>query len=217
MEEKLYFKPADYGKGRKKKQVKHKSKSKEKNNHKILKLAGIIIFLAIVAIIIIWLLRGTTTTTGQYPENVKNKSLTCVSSQIQYEKTSWINSDEKELKINTIFNGTDSLKSLSLIYTLTYESEADAYLAEAKSHAQLNEGFATMGYDVRKFSNKFSRYGNKLIITLTTNKTELDEYSASYFLLPTSEEGFVLKSLSDYQNAFEAQGMTCSSTTENMN
>ena len=216
MEEKLYFKPGNYGKGRKKKQTEQKvDNAPEKKDHKATKLISPLLFLLIAIIIIIWLLHGKTTTSGQYPENVKNESLTCASSQIKYEKTSWIDSDEKELKINAIFNGADSLKSLSLIYTLVYPSETDAYLAESQSHAQLNEGFAAIGYDVRKFSNKFSRYDNKLIITLTTSKAELDEYSASYFLLPTSEDGFKLNTLSDYQNAFEAQGMTCSSTIDN--
>ena len=218
LENKLYFRPANYGKGQRKykeKPASAKKQTSDKKNHRARNLVLFLLLLAIIVAVIIWLLHGQTVTSGKYPENIKNESLTCISSQIQYEKTSWIDSEEKELKINAIFNGEESLKTLSLIYTLTFESESDAYYAEAKSHAQLNEGFAAVGYDVRKFSNKFSRYDNQLIITLTATKTELDEYSASYFLLPTDENGFHIKTLSDFRTAFEANGMNCSSSTEN--
>lgn len=84
MEEKLYFKPADYGKGKKKAE---KDKPKEKENHKVAKLIGILLFLLIVVVIIIWLLRGKITTTGQYPENVKIESLKCESAKVHTRKS----------------------------------------------------------------------------------------------------------------------------------
>ncbi|MBQ3294383.1 hypothetical protein IJG98_01470 [Candidatus Saccharibacteria bacterium] len=215
MEEKLYFKPASYGKGIKKKDKSTKPDESDKNNdHRIRNLILFLALIAIIVLIILWLLRGKTTMTGQYPENVSNESLTCVSANTQYEKTSWIDSDNKELKINAIFNGTESLKSISLIYTLYYADEGEAYYAEAKSHAQLNDGFAAIGFDVQKFDNKFARYGNKLIISLTANKSEINEYSASYFLLPVEDDGLKLKTISDYKNAFENQSFSCTATVE---
>ena len=208
MEERLYFEPETSGK------KKIKKEKEKKKNHKFLKLFFFLLFLLIIILIIIWLLNGSKTISGQYPENVKNESLTCISNNIQYEKTSWIDSDNKELKINAIFNGEDSLKTISLIYTLTYASEEDAYFAEAKSHAQINEGFATIGYNTRKFNNKFSRYDNKLIITLTASGAEIDEYSADYFLLPKEETKARLEKLSDYEKELEAKGLKCASTIE---
>lgn len=213
MEEKLYFKPAKYGKGIKQK-AKPEKTADENKNHRVRNLIFFLIFIVVIVLIILWLLRGKTTVSGQYPENVSNESLTCVSINTQYEKTSWIDSDNKELKINAIFNGTELLKSISLIYTLHYADESEAYYAEAKSHAQLNDGFAAVGFDVRKFDNKFARYGNKLIISLTANKSEINEYSASYFLLPVEDGDLKLKTISDYKNAFEGQGFSCTTTAE---
>ncbi|MBR2587354.1 hypothetical protein IKE71_03230 [Candidatus Saccharibacteria bacterium] len=48
---------------------------------------------------IILLLHGKTTTSGQYPASVCNESLTCESKSITYEKVNQVNSDDKDLKI----------------------------------------------------------------------------------------------------------------------
>lgn len=213
MEEKLYFKPAKYGKGIKKQKEKIE-KDKDEKDHRIRNLIVFLLFIVAIILIILWLLHGKTTTSGQYPENISNESLTCISKNTKYEKTSWVDSDDKELKINAIFNGTESLKTISLIYTLNYADESEAYYAEAKSHAQLNDSFAAVGYDVRKFDNKFARYNNKLIISLTASKSEIDEYSAVYFMLPIEADGFKLKTLSDYKRAYETQDFFCVVTAE---
>ena len=175
MEEKLYFKPEL--------SEKKKGKTNSKKDHRFLKLFSFLLMLLIIILVIIWLLRGKTTVSGQYPENVSNESLSCASNSVKPPKLSSIDSDEKELKINAVFRGTDELKSLSLIYTLNYPTEDEAYKNEAISHAELNESLSASGFSVSSFKNKFSRYDGKLIISLSINKTEINEFSAPFFLL----------------------------------
>ena len=125
MEEKLYFKPADYGKGKKRKRA-EEDEPKEKKNHKALKLIGVLVFLTILIVVIIWLLQGKTTTTGRYPANVRNESLSCLATDKAYEPANRISSDNKELKIDMIFYGAEKLSSVSLKYTLTFASSEEA-------------------------------------------------------------------------------------------
>ena len=210
MEEKrLYFEPEFSGK---KKRKKEKS---EKKNHKLLKLFFFLLFLLIITLIIIWLLRGSKTVSGQYPENVKNESLTCISKTIIPPRIYYIDSKEKELRINAVFNGTDNLKSLSLIYTLNYDDVESAYAAEAKGHAEFNKTLASSNYPVDKFSNKFARYDEKLIISLSASKIELDGISASYFVLDLGKNREMdLETLKDFKKNYESQGFLCNSTVE---
>ena len=217
MEEKLYFKPGNYGKGRKKKQTEQKvDNAPEKKDHKAIKLISLLLFLLIVIIIIIWLLHGKTTTSGQYPANVRNESLTCESKSIVYEKVNQVNSDNKELKINMVFNGVDSLSSASIKYTLRYDSNTEAHNAAAIAHAQFNIGLQELGYDSSKFNNKISEIGSDLVITLNaTSKTEINEKTASYFLLSQTKDGTYPESLSEYRQNYELQGFSCTSTIDN--
>ncbi len=210
MEEKLYFAPANYGKG-----AKHAKKSKEKKNHKILKLVSFLLFLAIIAVIIIWLLHGNTTTSGQYPENIRNESLVCESNDITYEKVSRVNSDNKELKISMVFVGSDTLSSGSLKYTLKYSSYGEAHDAEAISHAQFNLGLQRLGYDSSKFNNKFSTIDNELVITLNFSaKSEIDDTTRSYLLLNYDSNDKLPSTLPEYRQNYEQQGFACTSTID---
>ena len=210
MEEKLYFKPASYGKGNKKKEKLDDSK----NDYRIRNLVLFSLLIVVIVAVILWLLRGKTTTSGQFPENVKTESLTCVSTKLVPEKLNGATSSDREVKISAIFRGADDLKSISLVYTLNYASPDEAYGYEAKSHAEFNKALAASGYSVSKFSNKFSRYDNKLIISLSANNNEIDQISASYFMLNIGEKGELAKTITDYMQNYEMQGFACKSTTE---
>lgn len=204
MEEKLYFKPENYGK---KKESKEKSVS-EKKDCKGLKLAIFFLVLLIIILIILWLLRGKTTVSGQYPANVKNESLECVSTELIYPKLGSFSPApiENELVLTAVFSGAESLKFLSIKNLMTFESNSEAIIAEARTHANFNIGLRPYNYGTEKFENKFSIMSEKLLVNLTAKASELDEYSKSYFLI-TSEE--IPSTLSEFQAEYEAQGFTC--------
>ncbi|MBR3595096.1 hypothetical protein IKL45_02575 [Candidatus Saccharibacteria bacterium] len=211
MEEKLYFAPANYGKGRKHSEKseslsEHNKKEKSEKSHKVIKMASFLLFLVIIVIIIIWLLHGKTTTTGRYPENIHNDSLECVSNNIKYEKTSSIESSDSELKITTVFRDNGTLGSISLLYTLTYQSSVDAYSAEARAHAEFNKGLAASGFSSEKFANKFTLLDNKLLISLYATSKEINEYTYNYFLIDSSND---FKTLEDIKEHYKKQGFVC--------
>lgn len=210
MEEKLYFKPEHYGQ---KKDNKPKEKS-EKKNRRIPKLLGFLLLIVIIVLIIIWLLRGKTTVSGRYPENVKTESLTCVSTELTPEKLSGADAKDKEVKINAIFRDVEELKSISLTYTLNYASSDETYGYEAKSHAEFNKSLSASGYSVSKFKNKFARYDSDLIISLFAEKNELDQIAAPYFMLSVDKDGSIPGNISEYKKNYEAQGFSCESSID---
>ena len=69
------------------------------------------------------------------------------------------------------------------------------------------------GYNVGKFSNKFARYGNKLILSLYATVSEIDEYSADYLMLD-KEPGIAERTLVEFKQIYEKQGFACEATTE---
>ncbi len=221
MEEKLYFKPASYGKGTKKKKQRSEKIAKPANSdsakdHHIRNFSLFLALAAIVILIILYLLRGKTTTTGQYPANVKNKSLECISTSLTYDKLGTVSPApaETNLTLTAIFSGENALSSLSLKNLMTFTSNSEAVVAEARTHATFNIGLRTYNYGTEKFDNKFSIMSDKLLVNLTAKAKDLDEFSKGYFLI-TSEE--LPTTLSDFRALYESQGFTCRTNFNNNN
>lgn len=194
------------------------SKNKEKKtnkNHRWVRLAIFLVALLLAVLFVIWLLQGETITSGQFPENVRNESLVCVNKNIVYEKVNKVDSPNKELKINMIFNGKNTLNSVNLGYTLIYDNDSEAYSAEAVSHAQFNLGLQALGYDAGKFNNKFSLIGNKLVIVLNATSSNIaDKDTKQYFLIKSTDEAESPKNLEEYQYNYESQGFACESSLD---
>lgn len=209
MEEKLYFKPAKYEK--KDRAERNKSnKAKKEKSYRGIKLIIFIVVVVAVILLIVWLLRGKDTVSGRYPENVRDESLSCEKSKEDYEKAKLVDIEDSNVKLNLIFKSQSELKTVSLIYTAIFPTESDAYAVEAVSHAQFNKNLGAAGYSVSKFSNKYARYDNKLIFTLTANANELDEISAPFFMIKTNDDGKIeAKDLKTYRSMYESQGFVC--------
>ena len=210
MEEKLYFKPGDYGKGIKKEKQLGRNTSGETNSHRVRNLVLFLIFLIIIVLVILWLLRGKTTTSGQYPANIRTESLKCTSSNISYDKIGVVGDSavQKELSLTFLFQESGELNSVSLKDTLTFTTPNEAVDAEAIAHATFNKGLAARGYDSGKFSNKFSVMDNKFVVTLHNN-SQFDDDAKEYFLLNSDDE---LKDLSDYSSFYKNKGFVCETT-----
>ena len=211
MEEKLYFKPADYGKGTKKKVKPIKN---DKKGHRVLKLVFIIVFVVLIVLVILWLLRGKTTTTGRYPENVKSESLECASNQIVYSKADKMDSENKELKITMIFYGENELSSGNLKYTLHLDSHLQAAQAESLLHSQFAKNLSASGHKFEEFDNKFTVMDGDLVITLHLSDGKINEQSKDYFLIEQTTAGALPKTLSEYRKNYENQGFSCKSSLD---
>ena len=185
---------------------------KTTKNHKILKLAIFLIFLVAIILIILWLLRGKTTTVGKYPENIKNESLECISDELIYEKLGSFNEPTAtNLVLTAVFRGEDSLVSLGIKNLLTFSSNHDAVVAEARAHANFNFSLQALNYDSGKFDNKFSINGDKLLVNLTGKSNDINEYDKSYFMIKSDK---LPVSLSDFRTEYESLGMKCESTLD---
>ena len=210
MEEKLYFKPAKYGKGIKNQKEKTEKKDKDEKDHRTRNLILFLIFIITVVLIILWLLRGKTTTAGQYPANVKNETLNCESSNLPYSKITSVSSEQKNLKLNLVFDNSEKLKSIALIYTMGFTNDEEVKRAEAFAHAEFNLGLNAAGFNSSMFENKFARYSNQLIISLFGDLSTLNEYTASYFMIDDAESPDSLpKSIDEYAQNYQTQGFTC--------
>ena len=212
MEEKLYFKPAKYGKG-----IKQKAKPEKDedggNNHRDRNLVILLLFLVIIILIILWLLRGKTTTSGQYPENLKTESLECTSDSIRYQKIA-IHGKPKstELKISSTFYGTEKLSSINLRYSMYFDSEAEAINAEAVAHASFNIELQGNNRSSSEFHNKFTILDNKLETSLFANLSDLDNFSKSYFVLFQDKD--LPETLYEYRKQYEDQGFKCEASID---
>lgn len=211
MEEKLYFKPSNYGKGSKTKQ---KKGGDEEKGHKMFKLVGFMFFLFVIIFIVTILLRGKTITTGQYPANIRNEALECTSQDILYSKITSVNSQNKELKLNLVFVGSEKINTIGVRYTLNYANRNEAVSAEALSHAELNNGLAALGFSSEKFENKFTLIDNSLTISIHGNSAEINDDTKEYFMFEKTAE--LPKTLDEYRSYYSSIGFECKSTADKL-
>lgn len=207
MENKLYFEPANFGKGKKKEQ----KGSESGDNKRFLKLTGFLIFLLVIGGIIFWFLRGKTTVSGDFPANIGAESLTCSKENAIYEKINYAGGDKKHARITAIFDGSETLRTLSFNYSLIFSSDTEVKAAEGTAHYSFARYLADDGLDFTEFENKFSIIGNELIISLFVEQAGINNKSAPYFML----EDVPTDTLSGYRDSYESLGFSCSSTIDN--
>ena len=214
MEEKLYFKPAKYGKGIRQKEKPAKKSDSEKT-HRVRNHVLLSLFISIIVIVIIWLLHGKTTTSGQYPENVKNEYLDCISNNTIYSKVGNIDSDEKELKATMVFLGKEELSSISIKYTLSFTDKTAASYAEPIVNTRFHENIAKVIDQYSAYNNKVTLLDDTIVVTLHASKTDLkDDLAKEFFLIPKTKAPTTLP---DYREIFETQGFACKASTDNTN
>ncbi len=199
MKEKIYFKPET-------------SKKKDKKNHKFLKLFFFLLFLLLIILIIIWLLRGSKTISGQYPENVKNEYLDCVSKNVTYSKVGEVSNEEKELKATMVFLGKEELSSISIKYTLKFKDKETANYAEPIVNTRFHENLAQVIDQYSAFNNKVTLLDDTIVVTLHASRNDLVDLAKEFFLIKKNEEPV---SLNDFKNSFEKQGFICESSINN--
>ncbi len=206
MEEKLYFKPANYGKGKKKEQSEQKSEPKTKKNRKAFKLVIVLLVLTVIVAVIIWLLRGKTTTTSEKIPNVKSSSLICSSNSFVYPIFTYDEAKVRNLNIK-IISTEDKLKSISLEYTLFYDSIEAATGSAAHNHGAMNISFGKVGLKPDSYNAKYTILSDQFRMNLYATEKKLDETAKRYFLIET--EGAFPTHVTELKQNYEAQGFTC--------
>lgn len=206
MENKLYFAPAKFGKGKKKKQ----KSSGEGDKQRFWRLAGFLMILLAIGCIIFWLLHGKTTVSGNFPANIGAESLTCSKENATYEKINY-SGGKQRARITAIFDGAETLHTLSFNYSIIFSNENEAKTAEGAVHYKFGRNLSDDNLSFSEFSNKFSVIGNELAISLFAEQNEIKPNTTGYFMLIHDDNR---TSLADYRKAYEAQGFSCTSTID---
>lgn len=180
-----------------------KSRKKTNKNWYILMLVvGIIILI----VFIIWLLmKGDIKTTGEYPDDVKNSSLSCTTAGFKYPFSKYDESTKKETTVNILFIN-NKIDSITLIYTLNYDTERGIIASEANIHADMNKSFADSGLGVDALGANYAKTDNAMTLTLHADKGILDANSGKYFLINDIP---IDSSISVYARNYKNQGFKC--------
>lgn len=184
------------------------TKKRKKNRILSATIIGTILATIIVTLFIL-LLNGKTTTTGSYPDNVSDESLTCTAENIDYPFFAYDNALKKEAKINILFS-RDKLKSIALTYSLYYNDSASITASEAHNHATMNKSFATSGLKIADAYNaKYAKMENRMQMNLYTTASDFDNIAKKYFFI--AEETPIPENIASFKRAYEAIGFKCES------
>ncbi len=144
---------------------------------------GFSISLVVVAIIllIVFLLRGQTTISGNFTDNETEESLLCERQNAGY----FLFNDSRILgdstKLTLIFTDT-GLRLASLIYSATTDNNTIAQNIEAVMMSELNKSFGKE-YGFNGLGANFISDGNTARMSLTANASEIDTNGRKYFLI----------------------------------
>ena len=143
---------------------------------------SIVLVCVSVVSILLFLMHGETTVTGVYDGAEVQYDLVCESGITAYPLFNYDNSYKKSLKINAIFK-SNKISSISLIYKLFYDNQADIDKSESINHAALNllsqgEGLGPDVYDA-----KFSKLTDGLQLSLYASGNNITEKALKYFML----------------------------------
>lgn len=166
-------------------------------------------FLVIVAVVLLlaFFLRGQTTVSGENPDVKSTISLNCVSDNYRYDFFPYDNSDNKNLKIDIIFEN-EKVSSASLVYMLYYQDVESITESDAENHASMNINFSKDGLEADALNANFSKLSDGLKMSLYANIEDINDVTSKYFLLDYFDKGYTIKNI---QRIYESKGLICKS------
>jgi len=127
-----------------------------------------------------------------------------------YDKVASLNPDNRKIRVQMIFDNTESLQSIALRYTMTFSSDEQADTARHSTSVTLAESLNKYGYSFSEFSNKLTRIDSTLTVELIAEKDDITRKAASFFkiALPTSSSALPI-SMEEYRKNYTDQGFNC--------
>lgn len=185
-----------------------KENERRLNKKSIFALIAFILVLVFVVILIIFLLRGQTTVSGEYPEDVKDRSLVCRVEYLSYPIFTYDGSDKKDLEVSIIF-GQSSARSISLKYNLYYSDAEKIKASEAINHAAMNKSFGADSLHADALGISYARLSDRMSTSLYSQFGKVDSVSAKYFMIDRYEDYSIPSSLEELKANYERKGFSC--------
>ena len=183
------------------KREKHRSKSL---NETVLVIIGIILFVVAAILLLCFLLKGETKTTGEWTGVRTTESLSCKANNLPYpvyETSSILNSTTQ---INATFDN-DKIGSISLMRKTNYASAEIAKVENDALTAAMNMDFGKNDMKAFALDATFSVDDNTAQMSLYANQSDLNKKSVKYFMLdnlPSKIDDYQEVSNVKQQNSF---------------
>ena len=108
----------------------------------------------------LFFMQGEVKVDGSYPRDVKETSLICESTEIEYPFFTFYNAKSQDMSIKALFDGR-KMKSISLVYNLYYDGNEASRASETHNHADMNISFGKNGLSTDEFSAVYSAQDKK--------------------------------------------------------
>lgn len=183
------------------------NKTKKRIGSEVFVAAGMFLVIVAVVLLLAFFLRGQTTVSGENPDVKSTISLNCVSDDYKYDFFPYDNSDNKNLKIDIIFEN-EKVSSASLVYMLYYQDVESITESDAENHASMNINFSKDGLEADALNANFSKLSDGLKMSLYANIEDINDVTSKYFLLDYFDKGYTIKNI---QRVYESKGLICKS------
>lgn len=183
------------------------NKTKKRIGSEVFVAAGMFLVIVAVVLLLAFFLRGQTTVSGENPDVKSTISLNCVSDDYKYDFFPYDNSDNKNLKIDIIFEN-EKVSSASLVYMLYYQDVESITESDAENHASMNINFSKDGLEADALNANFSKLSDGLKMSLYANIEDINDVTSKYFLLDYFDKGYTIKNI---QRIYESKGLICKS------
>ena len=183
------------------------NKTKKRIGSEVFVAIGMFLVIVAVVLLLAFFLRGQTTVSGENPDVKSTISLNCVSDDYKYDFFPYDNSDNKNLKIDIIFEN-EKVSSASLVYMLYYQDVESITESDAENHASMNINFSKDGLEADALNANFSKLSDGLKMSLYANIEDINDVTSKYFLLDYFDKGYTIKNI---QRIYESKGLICKS------
>lgn len=164
-------------------------KTAKSNNKKLwLLIVGIMLVCVAIVCIILFLIQGQTTVSGNFEGNGKAEYLTCESRTTPYSLFDYDDSDSKNLKITATFEN-DKLSGVSLIYKLKYNDAEKLDYSSARNHAAVNKISQKEGLGPDPYTAKYTKTEDTLQLTMMAQGEDITNKTLKYFMLKGQSSG----------------------------
>lgn len=183
------------------------SKRMSKNKASILIISGVVLIVIAIVLILNFFMRGETTVSGNFPDPEVSESISCELNSADDTILDLTDVTRASTKVNAVFV-KKQLSSISLTYSLYYNSEEKINTSEAKNHANFNLSSQENGLGANIFNLHFTKLKDRLEIRMYAESKDITDKSSEYLLLRNTSN----LSQSAVEKNYTDKGFKCKSS-----